>query len=209
MKNYFRKLLGPRTLSVLGTVAVLAGAYLAYMAEQGNFHAITPDVAYRSAQLDRDELEHYIRKYDIRTVLNLRGSHPGKEWYDEELRTCRNLDVEHCDIGLSAVETPSEGDVRQLLHFMTHAPRPVLIHCQGGADRSGLAAALWKVVVDGISPEKAREQLSIRYGHLPLGPTQAMDRFFEAWIRDHAAANLGDTSREVLLCGRVGHVDTF
>ena len=40
-------------------------SYILYMEEQGNFHPITIGEAYRSAQLDRDELEYYIKKYCI------------------------------------------------------------------------------------------------------------------------------------------------
>jgi hypothetical protein len=44
-----------------------------YLEEQGNFHPITSGEAYWSAQLDQDELEYYIRKFEIRSIINLRG----------------------------------------------------------------------------------------------------------------------------------------
>jgi protein tyrosine/serine phosphatase len=83
---------------------------------------------------------------------------------------------------LSADKTPSSHDIEKLLKLFRNAPRPVLIHCQAGADRSGLAAALWEVVIDGAPKSVAREQLSIRYGHMPFGPTQVLDAFFENWV---------------------------
>ena len=58
----------------------------------------------------------------------------------------------------------------------------VLIHCKAGADRAGLAAALWKMAIDGAPKSEARRHLSIRYGHMPLGPTQALDAFLENWV---------------------------
>jgi hypothetical protein len=40
---------------------------------------------------------------------------------------------------------------------------------------------MWKVIVDKEPKPEARKQLSILYGHFPLGETSAMDRFFEKW----------------------------
>ncbi len=162
-------------------IGIVAGARFWYLEEQGNFHAITPGEAYRSAQLSPGLLQHYIRKFGIRTVINLRGNSAGEKWYDAEIATCQKLGVKHYDIELSADRTPHPNQIRDLLRLFRTAPRPVLVHCLGGADRSGLASALWKVVVDGTSKAKADRQLSILYGHMPFGPTQAMDAFFQKW----------------------------
>ena len=163
-------------------LGIIAAARLWYLEEQGNFHPINPGEAYRSAQLDQDELKYYIRKFDIRSIINMRGKENGKSWYMEELKTCRNLSVRHFDIKFSPKKAPSPRRTLELLRLFRIVPRPVLIHCQAGADRSGLAAALWKVVIDGAPKSVAREQLSIRYGHIPFGPTQVLDAFFENWV---------------------------
>jgi undecaprenyl-diphosphatase len=95
--------------------------------------------------------------------------------------TCAKLDVTHYDVSLSSDHELTEAEVRQLLDIFNTAPRPILIHCQAGADRSGLVAAMWKVVVDKEPKDLAAQQLSLRYGHFPIGETTAMDRFFEKW----------------------------
>ena len=46
---------------------------------------------------------------------------------------------------------------------------------------SGLVAAMWKVIVDKEPKSEAGKQLSILYGHLPIGKTTATDHFFENW----------------------------
>lgn len=76
----------------------LSFSYFLYLKETSNFHPVTVDEAYRSAQLSEAELESYINKYRIRTVLNLRGENPGKEWYDDEINISRKHGVEHYDI---------------------------------------------------------------------------------------------------------------
>ena len=170
------------TVGILGLIAISLAARAWYLEEQGNFHTVTPEEAYRSAQLDRDELRHYARKYHIRSIINLRGKKPGKAWYREEKATAAELGIRHIDYGgIGAVRPPSASDLATLLTLFATAPRPVLLHCQAGADRSGLAAALWKKAVDKTPARQARKQLSLRYGHIPIGPTRVLDTFFEAW----------------------------
>ncbi len=158
-----------------------AGYFGVYMRVQGNFHPITPGEAYRSAKLDREKLEHYIKKYNIKSIVNLIGEDPRKPWYQEELQVSAQHNIKHYDITLSATEEPTDDAVRKIEEIFHHAPRPVLMHCKGGSDRSGLAAAMWKVIVDKEPKSEARKQLSILYGHLPFGKTSAMDHFFDHW----------------------------
>jgi protein tyrosine/serine phosphatase len=172
------KIFFPRRLRIFLAALVLlmlppAGYFGVYMQVQGNFHPITPREAYRSAKLDREELEHYIKKYNIKSIVNLLGEDPRKSWYQEELQVSAKHNIRHYDISLSATE--------KLIEIFKTAPRPVLIHCKGGSDRSGLAAAMWKVIVDKEPKSEAQKQLSILYGHFPLGKTSAMDHFFEHW----------------------------
>jgi undecaprenyl-diphosphatase len=158
-----------------------AGYFGVYMRVQGNFHAITPGEAYRSAKLDKEKLEYYVKKYNIKSIVNLIGEDPRKPWYQKERQVSAEHNIRHYDLSLSATEPPTPADARRLVEIFQTAPRPVLIHCKGGSDRSGLAAAMWKVVVDNEPKSEARKQLSILYGHLPIGKTTALDDFFAQW----------------------------
>jgi undecaprenyl-diphosphatase len=168
-------------IGILTVILLSVIGYILYVKIQGNFHAITPAEAYRSGQLDNHKLAEYVKQYNIRSILNLRGKHSGESWYEEEVATCAKLDVTHYDVSLSSDHELTEAEVGQLLDIFSTAPRPILIHCQAGADRSGLVAAMWKVVVDKEPKDVAAQQLSLRYGHFPVGETHAMDRFFEKW----------------------------
>jgi undecaprenyl-diphosphatase len=172
---------GKICIAIVVFLLVSAASYFVYIKEQGNFHPITPGEAYRSAQLDRDELEYYIKKYNIKSIVNLRGEHPDEPWYKEEKEVSSMHKIQHYSIPLSSSREPDEAVIRQLVEIFKNAPRPVLIHCQAGADRSGLAAAIWKVVVDNQPKPEAEKQLSLFYGHLPIGKTTAMDNFFQNW----------------------------
>ncbi len=166
---------------IISLAAVIVAARFWYLEEQGNFHPITPGKAYRSAQLDQDELEDYIGKFGIRSIINLQGKHDGERWYTEEVLICRKLGVRYYDLGLSADKTPTADEIQELLRLFHTAPRPVLVHCKAGADRSGLAAAIWQVAIEGRPKSEAKKQLNIRYGHIPFGPTQVLDQFFDKW----------------------------
>lgn len=175
-----RKILFGIIISIL--TPLLGAAIYAYkVAQENNFHQITKGEAYRSAQLAGDELKHYIDVYHIKSILNLRGKEPGKRWYNEEVKVSEDKAVKHYDVYLSAYREPTAEMVRTLVELIKSAPRPILIHCQGGADRSGLVAAMWKVIVDKEPKREAGKQLSILYGHLPFGPASAMDQFFDKW----------------------------
>lgn len=151
-----------------------------YLRLSGNIHQIGTTEAYRSAQLSASTLETVIQDHAIKTVLNLRGPQQNSAWYDAERATTERLGVTHIDLPLSANEEPDEAKLDLLIATMRDAQKPLLIHCEAGADRSGLASALYRHFVEGASYEKAAAELSFRYGHFPwlTSRTGAMDRAF-------------------------------
>lgn len=166
--------------AVLAAVLALPG-YLLVVTKGDNFRAITEGEAYRSAQLSGERLSFYIQRHGIKSVINLRDAHPGEAWYDSEVAACEALGVKHYDVRMRSYQRPKDWQVQELMEVFATAPRPVLIHCQAGADRTGLASAMWKVYVDRESKEAAKGQISLLYGHLPFGKVQAVDRYFEEW----------------------------
>jgi protein tyrosine/serine phosphatase len=168
------------SLTIFVLLLLLFAGYL-FMEEYDNFHPITPGEAYRSAQLDSGELTYYIRKYNIKSIINLRGDAVMAPWYREEKHVSAEYNVKLYDISLSACREPAEGEIRTLIMLFNKAPRPVLIHCRSGADRSGLVAAMWKVIVDKEPKSEAEKQLSLFFGHIPIGKTAELDRFFKNW----------------------------
>ena len=154
--------------------------WAAYLRLSGNIHQIGTSEAYRSAQLSASTFETVIEEHAIKTVINLRGSQQNAAWYDAERATTQRLGVIYIDLPLSANEEPDDAKLDLLIATMRNAPKPLLIHCEGGADRSGLASALYRRFVEGTTYEKAAEELSFRYGHFPwlTSRTGAMDRAF-------------------------------
>ena len=174
---------------VLAAALLLGGAYVGSLRLTGNFNPVVAGELYRSGQLSSSEIASFAKEYGIKTIINLRGDNSGQTWYDAEVAEARELGVAHLDFRMSARRELSATQAADLVALMKQAEKPLLIHCQAGADRSGLAAALYLAVVKKESPAQAAGQLSFRYGHfsLPFVPEYAMDRSFEA-LRPSLAA---------------------
>jgi protein tyrosine/serine phosphatase len=168
----------------LGLSAGSGGAYWGLLQYQGNFHAVKEGTFYRSAQLDEEELHRVLRDHQIRSVLNLRGAHPGQGWYDEEVAISHALGVTHYDYGLSAYRFVTRRQIGEVLDIVRSAPKPLLVHCKSGADRAGLVSALYRFAEEGASVDQADRQLSLIYGHFPYltSRSKAMDDSFWAFV---------------------------
>jgi protein tyrosine/serine phosphatase len=180
------------TISALaiGLSAGSYGVYCAVIIYEGNFHAVEKGVLYRSAQLTEPEFERVGREYGIKSVLNLRGAHPGDGWYEGEMAAARHLGIEHFDYPISATRFVSQQQMEQILDIARRAPKPLLIHCQSGADRSGLVAAAYEYAIAGASAATADDQLSLYFGHFPYlaSRSKAMDDSFWAFVRGSSRA---------------------
>ena len=166
----------------LTCVVILAGSALAATHLNDNFHPIVAGEAYRSAQPTADEIKTYYDRYHIATIINLRGKAEGRPWYDAEVRAARDHGIRHIDFAMSAHRQATRDQSLALIALMRSVPKPVLIHCQAGSDRSGLAAALYLAALTNAGEKRLEAQLSMRFGHLafPGLGSYAMDRTFEA-----------------------------
>lgn len=167
---------------LMATCILVVGGYLGYVQLTDNFAPVVAGEVFRSAQLSRRSLQDYVHREGIRSIINLRGENAGKPWYDEEISAANELGIQHIDFRMSARRELDQSQVEQLITLMDEAPKPVLIHCKAGADRTGLASALYVAAIAKHGEDAAERQLSIYYGHLslPFIPEFAMDRTFEA-----------------------------
>lgn len=168
----------------LGLTAGSAGAYWGILQYEGNLHAVSDGVLYRSAQLSKAEIASAVQRYRIKSVLNLRGAHAGQRWYDDEVAESAELGLTHYDYPLSAKRFVSDRQIAELLDIVRQAPKPLLIHCRSGADRTGLVAALYRYAETGASAAEADSELSLVYGHFPYLTSRsvAMDNSFWAYV---------------------------
>lgn len=115
----------------------------------------------------------------LSTVLNLRGASQQPQ-YLLETDLCTELGLGLIDVPMNASQTPSRATLEQLFQAFDTAPRPFLMHCKSGADRTGLAAALY-LLDQGRPIADARKQLSAKYLHFSWGKKGVLDDFITAY----------------------------
>jgi protein tyrosine/serine phosphatase len=171
---------GRAAIAAIVIVAASAGGWASYLQLTGNVHVVEDGAVYRSATLWPHQLKAVLGEKRIRTVLNLRGSNPGTDWYATEKATTSEDGIRLVDFRMSAYRELPDKQIAELVSLLRTVEKPLLIHCQAGADRTGLAAALYELAVAGKPADEAAEQLSFFYGHFPWAWSRsgAMDRTF-------------------------------
>lgn len=109
-----------------------------------NFYQVSPYL-YRSAQPYLDGFQE-LQQHGIGEVLDLRLYH--KDVPAPEMA----LTLHNVPLLASNLNTDS---VVQALNTITHAEKPILVHCLHGADRTGVVVALYRSVCQGWSKEQA------------------------------------------------------
>jgi undecaprenyl-diphosphatase len=177
-------------MCLLAMLAVMAGSFYLYLRATDNLHVLATDRVYRSAQMTPQVLSREIEVRGIKSILNLRGRKEKSVWFRDELAVTGQRGVMHVDYALSAVRPVSIQQLDEILAVMDTLPQPILVHCEGGADRTGLVAAVWAFARAGLPPETAYRQLSLRYGHFPYlwSGTWVMDESYWAYVnhKQHA-----------------------
>jgi protein tyrosine phosphatase (PTP) superfamily phosphohydrolase (DUF442 family) len=156
------------------------------------------DEVFRSAQpLLAAHLGRLIGHLGLRAVLNLRGAHPGTGWYERESEVCRRAGVSHVSISLSSRKLPQQATLKSILDTLESLPKPVLIKCSGGADRTSLVSGLYLMQQAwgrNAKPSPAAELLALArdqsrffpYLHLPAKKQRWIRAFFEFYAEDGA-----------------------
>jgi len=145
-----------------------------------NLYPVAPGV-WRSNQPSPRQIAAHAQR-GIRSILNLRGKSKQSFWlFEAEACAAHGLSLH--DLNMSARKLPSRQILLQLHHLLTSLERPLLIHCKSGADRTGLAAALYLIWVEGRSVAEAQRQFSWRYMHLSTGPTGVLDHLLRYFAR--------------------------
>lgn len=167
-----------------------------------NLHTVIPGKIYRGAQPSPSAIQTLVKQYGVRTIVNLRGACLAQEWYLEEAKSAQGLGISLEDLTFSAGRWPSHYEIQHLVEVLESAEYPIFMHCRQGADRTGMASAIALVLVGDAPYAEARRQLSMRYGHAPVGHPIILDRFFdayEAWLQSSGRSHDRDAFRHWLL----------
>lgn len=125
-----------------------------------NFHIVEDGQFYRSAQPTPDALANVLGQLGIRTILNLRGENEGESWYDQEREIADMMGVTLEDQPMSSQSLPSGERLAEILDILENGQYPILVHCQGGADRTGAISAIYRMHILGHDRTDALTELS-------------------------------------------------
>ena len=150
-------------------LAFSVGAYFGALQLTGNFHLVVANELYRSAQPTTFDIARYQKIYGIKTIINLRGENRGSSWYDAEITEAKQLGITHVDFRMSARRELTQAEAADLIGILKRAEKPILIHCKAGADRSGLAAALYVAAVAKLGETAAESQINPLWAHFVSG----------------------------------------
>lgn len=127
-----------------------------------NFCVVTPGLLWRSESPSRSDAQ-WLVAHGVGTVVSL------------QLDVRRSFESAHLDPGIvhsvtyfrvrdfaaTQVLTHRHLDdhVAEVLAIIQEAPKPVIISCRAGVDRTGIIAAAYRVLVDGKSREEAIREM--------------------------------------------------
>ena len=116
-----------------------------------NFHMVTQEL-YRGAQPTAQGMQE-LKKMGIKTVINLRFFHSDRDALgDTGLRYER--------IAMTSFYS-EEKDIIRFLQIVADPDRtPVFVHCQHGADRTGLLCAIYRIVICKWTKEEAIQEMT-------------------------------------------------
>lgn len=128
----------------------------------------------------------------IRTVINLRGNCPRISANQLEWNACERYGLKVVHFPLRSRDAPTRAELLGLNALFSECAEPVLMHCKSGADRAGIASAVFLLTQEHCLPEQARRQLSFwRFGHVRWAKTGILDHFLDAYAQAHAASGIG------------------
>ncbi|MDD4976278.1 MAG: tyrosine-protein phosphatase [Bacteriovorax sp.] len=158
---------------------------------------------YRGARLTSVEAVQYLKSLKIKNIINLQGgdlnsdvgiiipwAEPGEtaENIAQENATALSLGLGFLSAPLNSLEPITNDEDRtidEVLTFMhKQSNQPVFIHCEHGADRTGLVVALYRVKYEGANVEAARAEW-IKNGHNTLHQifTGDLDDYYYAKVK--------------------------
>jgi protein tyrosine phosphatase (PTP) superfamily phosphohydrolase (DUF442 family) len=152
-----------------------------------NLFQVAPGV-WRSNQPSPARLARHARD-GFKSIINLRGVSKQSFWLFEA-EACAALGLTLHNVKMKASVAPDRDSLLDLLRLFTTAERPLLFHCKSGADRTGLAAALYLIAVENRTAREAAAQLSLRYLHVSRSTTGILDHILRLYGRDGEARGI-------------------
>jgi protein tyrosine phosphatase (PTP) superfamily phosphohydrolase (DUF442 family) len=113
-----------------------------------NLHQVSPDL-FRSSQPDAKDVKA-LKALGVQSVINLRDHHD-----DRRIKGFDAFRLGRVEMNAGKVK-PEE--LLEALRLVRDAPKPALVHCWHGSDRTGVVVAAYRMIFQGWSREAAKDE---------------------------------------------------
>ena len=173
-----------KRLKIIGILLLVlallfGGKYVYDMNINHNFETISEGKVYKSGVIPPDELESYVKKYKIKSIVDLRFPGTGDDVNNPE-------DVAELEAEKSAVakikglnyfndgsdQVPTKENLILFYKIMDNpANYPVLVHCYHGVGRAELYSAVYRIEYENWDKDEARTstRLLTKWSSFDLG----------------------------------------
>jgi len=128
--------------------------------KQFNFHIVDNDI-WRSAQPSIESIAA-MKKHGLKTIINLRGSEENHLW---ESRICDSLGIQYFHLPMDGRDVPDTADLNNILRIIENQQnQPIMYHCLGGKDRTGIVSAIYRLKNSDASFEEVHKEM-LMYGY--------------------------------------------
>jgi len=147
-----------------------------------SFAIVDKNLISRSGQPLMSEFK-WLKNNGWKSIVDLRVDGEYKEIGDDrKLKGFRDLGFDYLYLPIPDGGTPTLGQARQFLEFVTDpAKQPVHIHCRGGYGRTGTLVALYRYAVDGWTMQQAIAESRLYRG----GIDKSQEKWLLNWVKNN------------------------
>ena len=153
-------------IALVVVVLGITGKYVYDRHINHNFMEITEGKVYKSGVIPPDEIADYVKKYKIKSIVDLRFPGTGDDVNNPEVpaeltaekeAVAKIPGVNYFNNGSDQV--PKQENLDSFFKIMDNQDNyPVLIHCYHGIGRAQMYSALYRIEYEGFSNEEARSK---------------------------------------------------
>ncbi|RZJ36646.1 MAG: protein phosphatase [Flavobacterium sp.] len=155
-----------KLIVIVAVIAVAAGAYKIYdVYFNYRFMTISDGKVYKSGVIPPDKIADFVKKYHIKSIVDLRGpvtkdkiNNPEnwKQINAEKAAVAKIPNLNYYNI--PSEQVPKKDNLNKFYKVMDDkANYPVLIHCYHGIGRAQVYSAVYRIEYEGFSNEEARK----------------------------------------------------
>jgi len=151
-------------IAVLVIIIIAKNNYDMYVAH--NFEVISEGKVFKSGALPPDDIDDYVKKYNIKSIVDLRF--PGTADLENNPESPSELNAEKEAVekikgvnyfNIGSDQVPQQHNLDAFFKVMDNQENyPVLIHCYHGVGRAEMYSAIYRIEYENMDRDVAREK---------------------------------------------------